>query len=143
MLAGYGVSNHIQSDLNTACNLSTIGGQYNTGTWKAFPNFYDPYNFKVLDSTKVVTDTGHSCCVKGDPSHEPALEHNGDGTYDVIAGTPVSTTTTGVGGVSTTTTTTINNASTCNEQACDQSCVNQGGATGFCSGSGCECIGGP
>ena len=97
MLAGYDADNHVQSDLNTACNASTIGGRYRVRTWELIPNFYDPYNFKVLDSTKVVTDTGHSCCVKGSPSHEPALEHNGDGTYNVIAGTPVSTTTTTTG----------------------------------------------
>ena len=139
-LAGYSVTDHIQSDLNKACNASTIGGQYPVGTWKTIPDFYDPYNFKVLDSTKVVTDPNQRCCVKGSPFHEPSLEHNADGTYNVIAGVPVSTTTTTSGTSSGTTSTTNNrgNGNVCDEQACAQSCE----ITGFCNGEDqCECIG--
>ena len=132
VLAGYDTDNHIQSDLNTTCNASTIDGRDKVGTWRPIPDFYDPYNFKVLDYMKVVTDTGHFCCVKGNPSKEPSLEHNENGTYDVIAGTPVSstTTTTGVGGVSTTTTTTTTSTPTNNECSfrCDSGLICRNGA---------------
>ena len=123
--AGYSVADHAQSDLNKACNASTIGGRYRVRTWRPVPDFYDPYNFKILDSTKVVTDNPNQfCCVKGSPSHEPSLEHNEDGTYDVIAGTPVSTstTTTNANGSSSTTSTTDNSNNGCSFE-CDSGLI--------------------
>ena len=85
--AGYAQSNSQISPANTTCSAITP-----MNTWKLVPDFYDPYNFKILTSRNVVTPANQYCCVKNeDPTETEALEDDG-GTYDVIAGTPTTTT---------------------------------------------------
>ena len=62
--AGYNQNNQTQTDEGKACNLTTRNGQDAEGDWKPVPDFYDPYNFKTLDSLDVITDNNRLCCVK-------------------------------------------------------------------------------
>ena len=99
-LAGYsGPQSHVYlSNLtgNVECEDSDERGY---SDWKDLPTFYDPYRFdKEADKTKLFLDEGNGvhnergrCCVRGQPTHIPAVPHNDKGTYTT---TTASTTTT-------------------------------------------------
>ena len=141
-LAGY-ESNHYLSDINTSCSALNNSAHDGHTDWKDLPEFYDPYVFKKRNKDSVY-ETGN-CCARGEPSNTPALEHNEDGTYDVVAGVPVSSTTTTTSSSSSPTSSTPTTSITVNTNNCGTDCVqyctNQMYAIGYCLNGQCRCEG--